>query len=440
MSLPVVLAGWLKRVPIVVHESDVHPGLANRLSAIFARTICLSFEETRGYFPQKKTVLTGIPLRADIREGKRERAKELTGLTDDAPVVLFMGGGKGDPFINSFVHDHLDRLLTKYQLIHLGGFDAGQETKTTPQMSRYLRYANLNKEMPDMYALADIVVTRAGASTLAEIAELKKPCILIPMAKGCSRGEQLLNAKIFSEHNHALVIEEACRDIDLLHVIDAQLKFSPPSIDASNTLNTQATEAIIDVLLRCCNAAKPQKKTIGIDISTALQKILGVLFGIFCLPVCLIIAGIILLMDGSPIFFTQERVGKQGKKFTLYKFRTLQDGKETNSGHWLRASGLDELPQLINVIKSDMNLIGPRPLTEQDVIRLGWDDKTYEKRFDLKPGITGLGQLSPICDKELTWHLDTSYLERRTILLDAKILAVSVMVGMFGKKILKKHL
>jgi lipopolysaccharide/colanic/teichoic acid biosynthesis glycosyltransferase len=118
----------------------------------------------------------------------------------------------------------------------------------------------------------------------------------------------------------------------------------------------------------------------------------------------------------------------------------MKNGKETVLGSWLRALGLDELPQIWNVLKGEMNVVGPRPLTSQDIVRLGWDDQAHDLRFAVRPGITGLGQFAPTCDKELTWRLDTSYVDRRSVGLDVRILCLSTLVPIFGKKRIKKLL
>ncbi|MEI7512115.1 MAG: sugar transferase [Candidatus Uhrbacteria bacterium] len=435
VSLPVVFASWLKRIPIVIHESDIHPGLANRLSAVFANVICISSKETQTYFAQNKTRLTGIPLRQDLHAGDKERARKLTGLLENIPTILFMGGGKGDPCINTLVDSNLQKLITEFQVIHLSGSSFSPLVSTEiKHRNRYARFDMLTNEMPDVYALADVIVSRAGASTLAEIAELQKPSIIIPMAKGCSRGEQIVNAKIFSQETGALLLDEnECSHRDLSKLIRAQLQQHATRIQA---VSPSVAETIVDILIH----ASTKKRSLRIFVSLIFQKLVSLTLFILCLPFCFIIGVLIALIDGLPIFFAQERIGQKHKPFTLYKFRTLRDGKQTILGHWMRATGLDELPQLWNIMKSDMNLIGPRPLTEHDVMRLGWDDSHYYKRFEMKPGMTGLGQLSPICDKELTWQLDTSYIENQSITTDLNILTKSIIVGMFGKKILKKIL
>jgi lipopolysaccharide/colanic/teichoic acid biosynthesis glycosyltransferase len=150
-------------------------------------------------------------------------------------------------------------------------------------------------------------------------------------------------------------------------------------------------------------------------------------------PVCVLIAALIKLNDGGPVFFTQERVGRLKQPFRIYKFRTMRDGWITGIGACLRATGLDELPQLVNVARGDMSLIGPRPLIAGDVARLGWDDEVHAGRFDVRPGIVGLAQLYAGRGARQSWFLDSRYVEDRSFGLDAAILALSAAICVLGK-------
>jgi lipopolysaccharide/colanic/teichoic acid biosynthesis glycosyltransferase len=151
-------------------------------------------------------------------------------------------------------------------------------------------------------------------------------------------------------------------------------------------------------------------------------------------PLMLLIALLIRLDDAGPVLFTQLRVGEDRRLFRIYKFRTMRDGWITGIGRWLRATGLDELPQLVNVLGGDMSLIGPRPLTEADVRRLGWDGDAYSARWSVRPGVVGLAQLYAGRGARLSWFLDSSYVRGRSIALDARIVAMSAAVGIVGKR------
>lgn len=164
------------------------------------------------------------------------------------------------------------------------------------------------------------------------------------------------------------------------------------------------------------------------DIFTAL-------LGLFCFfPLLLLTAILIKLDDGGPVLFRQQRLGKYKRPFLIYKFRTMQDGKITRIGHWLRKTGLDELPQFINILNGDMSLVGPRPLTLGDVQRIGWHKRYYIRRWHIKPGITGLAQLYAGRSAHYSWLYDKTYLKNQSFLLDSKIIFLSFVMNVIGKR------
>lgn len=157
-------------------------------------------------------------------------------------------------------------------------------------------------------------------------------------------------------------------------------------------------------------------------------------------PFLLVIMLLIIVFDGFPIFFLQKRLGLNKREFTIYKFRTMDDGKVTFLGRIFRRTGVDELPQLLNVVLGDINFIGPRPLTKQDVERLSWNTSYHNQRWLVKPGLTGLGQFSPVCNKKMSFYLDTYYVNNRSVGLDLKIIYVSFLTLFIGKNKTKKIL
>lgn len=157
-------------------------------------------------------------------------------------------------------------------------------------------------------------------------------------------------------------------------------------------------------------------------------------------PLLVFISLLILFFDGRPIFFNQTRLGLKRKEFLIYKFKTMEAEKITFLGRWLRATGIDELPQFINVLKSEMNVVGPRPLTNQEVLRMEWATSEYDSRWEVRPGITGLAQLSKECNKNLTWKNDSYYVEHKSFVLNLKIICLSFFMMIFGKNIIKKLL
>lgn len=152
-----------------------------------------------------------------------------------------------------------------------------------------------------------------------------------------------------------------------------------------------------------------------------------------------VMIGIVLIERKSP-FFLQERVGKNKQPFTIIKLRTMLNGKITAIGAILRKTGIDELPQLINILKGDMSFVGPRPLTQNDIVRLGWNGSYYQKRWSIRPGIVGLAQLSPVCHKKMSWFYDQLYLKQHSFKLDVKILFAAMLIPFTGKQFVKKSI
>lgn len=205
-SFPAAIGGFLAGVPVVLHESDVGPGLANKVAARFAKKICVSFEESKKFFPERKVVYTGPIVRREILMGDAERGRGFAGLAGKKPMVLFMGGSQGALSINRFVWQHLHRLLQDYEVVHVCGKN---NIRTIEGMEGYAAFEFVGEELKDLYALAVVVVTRSGAATLGELGALEKPCILIPLGRNVSRGDQIENAKAFAKYHEAVVIEDS---------------------------------------------------------------------------------------------------------------------------------------------------------------------------------------------------------------------------------------
>ncbi len=206
VSVPVVLAAWKLGIPAIIHESDMTPGLANRIASRGATRICCNFPETLAYLPANKAVLTGTPIREELRLGNKERALSFCGFTPDKPVLLIMGGSIGSVFINNAVRESLDTLLETYQIIHLCG--KGNTDDALNGKQGYQQYEYISRELPDLFAAASLVVSRAGANAICELLALHKPNILIPLSRNASRGDQILNAQSFEKQGFSYVIEE----------------------------------------------------------------------------------------------------------------------------------------------------------------------------------------------------------------------------------------
>ena len=172
-----------------------------------------------------------------------------------------------------------------------------------------------------------------------------------------------------------------------------------------------------------------------------MKFIVDILFAcialILLIPILLIIAILLLIIERKAVLFIQPRIGKNKQEFQIYKFRTIWNNKITPLGRILRKTGIDELPQLFNIVKGDMSFVGPRPLTQADIERLGWNTEFYEKRWQLRPGIVGLAQLSPICHKKMSWFYDQLYLKKQSLFLDFKIVLAATVIPFVGKKTLK---
>ena len=206
VSVPVVLAAKRRRVPVIIHESDLTPGLANKICIPAATKVCCNFPETLKHLPENKAVLTGSPIRQELFSGKKEEGLRLCGFDDSKPVLLVMGGSLGATAVNKAVRDALPELLKDWQIIHLCGKGKLDEAlKGTPG---YLQFEYVQKELPDLFALCDLVISRAGANAICELLALKKPTLLIPLSAKASRGDQILNARSFERQGFSMVLEE----------------------------------------------------------------------------------------------------------------------------------------------------------------------------------------------------------------------------------------
>ncbi|MBQ8971709.1 MAG: undecaprenyldiphospho-muramoylpentapeptide beta-N-acetylglucosaminyltransferase [Clostridia bacterium] len=203
VSVPVVFGAKLNGVPIVIHESDMTPGLANKLSRPFAKVECCTFPEAVKY-AHGKGIYTGTPIRPEILSGDREKGRKLFGLNGQQPVLMVVGGSSGARAINQAVLAALPQLTSHFQVLHLCG--KGNSSASLNGTPNYVQCEYLNEEMADAYACADVMISRAGANALCEILALRKPALLIPYPKGASRGDQLLNAESFRQRGFSRVL------------------------------------------------------------------------------------------------------------------------------------------------------------------------------------------------------------------------------------------
>lgn len=206
VSVPVILAAKHCNIPAIIHESDLTPGLANKLAIPAAQQVCCNFPETLKYLPAEKAVLTGSPIRAELMSGNRINALELCHFTANKKVILVVGGSTGSQVINTAVREALPELCQQYQVIHLCG--KGNLDPSLEGREGYAQFEYAKKELSDFFALADLVISRAGANAICEILALHIPNILIPLSASASRGDQILNARSFEKQGFSYVIEE----------------------------------------------------------------------------------------------------------------------------------------------------------------------------------------------------------------------------------------
>lgn len=200
VGVPVAWAGWLLRVPILVHQQDIEAGLANKLMANVAKKITVSFDVSLSDFPTKKAVLTGNPTRSEFYFCDKEKSRMLFDLKSDLPVILITGGGTGSQNINKLVEKLLPKITKFAQVIHTTGAKKSFSFKS----ENYHQYEFLSHEMPEALCAADLVVTRAGLSTLTELSIGAKPTVIIPLYAT----HQEFNAKYFQKNNAAVVLSE----------------------------------------------------------------------------------------------------------------------------------------------------------------------------------------------------------------------------------------
>lgn len=206
VSVPVVRAASSLGIPCIIHESDMTPGLANKLCIPVAKKVCCNFPETLEMLPAKKAVLTGSPIRQELSQGDKKAAYELCGFDFSKPVIMVVGGSLGSAAINQAVRDILPDLLKDFQVVHLCGKEKVDNLLLTTK--GYKQFEYVRSEMKDIFAMADIVISRAGANAISELLSLKKPNILIPLPASSSRGDQILNAKSFESQGFSIVIDE----------------------------------------------------------------------------------------------------------------------------------------------------------------------------------------------------------------------------------------
>ncbi|WP_440894823.1 undecaprenyldiphospho-muramoylpentapeptide beta-N-acetylglucosaminyltransferase [Amphibacillus sp. Q70] len=245
VSVPVLIAARLKGIPAVIHESDITPGLANKIAVPFAKKVLTTFPETLKHLPEEKASWIGAVVRPELFAGDRKRGLRLANLTEQKPVIMVMGGSAGAQRINQAVRDQLDEITKTHQIIHICG--KGNLDPTVNKFG-YQQFEYVNQELPDLLAATDLVISRAGANAIFEFLALKKPMLLIPLSRQASRGDQILNAEAFEKQGYAHVLfEEDLTEEQFLHQVTDLIESTEKiKENMSNYERQDATERVIE--------------------------------------------------------------------------------------------------------------------------------------------------------------------------------------------------
>jgi UDP-N-acetylglucosamine--N-acetylmuramyl-(pentapeptide) pyrophosphoryl-undecaprenol N-acetylglucosamine transferase len=253
VSVPVVLGAWLNKVPIIIHESDITPGLANRIAIPFATGVCTTFPETEKHLQKSKTHYVGAVIREELKQGSAERGRLFCQFSKNKPVLLIMGGSLGARKINQIVRTALSQLTPNFQIVHLCG--KGQMDSSI-RSQHYRQYEYINQELPDVLAMSDIIISRAGSNSIFEFLSQCKPMLLIPLSKEQSRGDQLLNARSFKDSGFCEVLYE--EQLSEKTLVNATISlFENRQTYIQNMINTEQRDALSYVFELIKQAAKP---------------------------------------------------------------------------------------------------------------------------------------------------------------------------------------
>ena len=245
VSVPVVIAGKRNRVPVIIHESDMTPGLANKISIPSAHKVCCNFPETLKALPADKAVLTGSPIRQELLTGDRDKARKFCEFTSEKPVIMVVGGSLGAAAINNAIRSILPELLKDFNVIHLCG--KGKLDPSKINWDGYAQFEYIQEELRDLFALTDIVISRAGANAICELLALKKPNLLIPLSASASRGDQILNARSFERQGFSKMMEE--EDLTGERLLSAIRELYAQRADYVETMNQSTQKNPIDTII-----------------------------------------------------------------------------------------------------------------------------------------------------------------------------------------------
>lgn len=257
VAVPVVIAASMKKIPVVSHESDLTPGLANKLSAPFCNKLCVTFRESLNYIKDNKGVLTGTPIRKEILEGNGIKGKEICGFNNNKEIILVIGGSLGAKNINEEIRKNIKAILKDFNIIHICG--KNNLDKSLENMEGYKQFEYVKEELPHLLKASDLIISRAGANVIFELLALKKPTLLIPLSKKTSRGDQILNAKSFEREGYSLVLDEdEMMESNLIVYKIKELKEKKNELikNMNNSSAQNGVKAIINVIIESINKNK----------------------------------------------------------------------------------------------------------------------------------------------------------------------------------------
>lgn len=248
VTVPVVLGAKIHGIPIIIHESDITPGLANKIAMPFASAVCTTFPETVKKIKKENSYFTGSPIRASLFAGNKQQGLKMCGFTNEKPILLVMGGSLGSVKINTILRESLSDILKEFNIIHICG--KGNISSEFKNINGYKQYEYLSEELPNLFACSDIIVSRAGSNSICEFIALNKPNLLIPLPKAQSRGDQILNAMSFEKQNFSKVLYEEDLTKETLSVsINNLYKNKMFYINAmKNAQTTNGVEKIIELI------------------------------------------------------------------------------------------------------------------------------------------------------------------------------------------------
>lgn len=253
VSVPVVQAAATLKIPCIIHESDMTPGLANKMCIPSAKKVCCNFPETVAMLPKDRAVLTGSPIREELAKGDKLAALDLCGFTANKPVILVIGGSLGAASVNKAVREALPILLQDFQVAHICGKE--KMDNMLLHTEGYVQFEYVKAELKDLFAMADVVISRAGANSICELLALKKPNLLVPLSAANSRGDQILNAKSFESQGFSMVIDDDDLSAQLLTEKVTELYFNRQTyMDAMGKSNQMgAIDTIVKLIEECVN-------------------------------------------------------------------------------------------------------------------------------------------------------------------------------------------